>query len=117
MPTEEELRELAIKRLRKKKDLITHLVSYVIINAFLIAIWYFVAGRGYFWPGWVLLGWGDRARLQRLGRVRAARDHRKRDQAGDGAPARRSGNAGRVAASLRTLAESDQRQHGRSRRS
>lgn len=58
MPTEEELRELAIKRLRKKKDLVGHLAAYVIINAFLIAIWYFVAGRGYFWPGWVLLGWG-----------------------------------------------------------
>jgi hypothetical protein len=31
---------------------------YVVINAFLIAIWFFTAGRGYFWPGWVLLGWG-----------------------------------------------------------
>jgi hypothetical protein len=58
MPTEEELRELAIRRLKKRKDFVAHLVSYVIINAFLIGIWYFVAGRGYFWPGWVLLGWG-----------------------------------------------------------
>ena len=58
MPTEEELRQLAIKRLKKRKDFVAHLVSYVIINAFLIGIWYFVAGRGYFWPGWVLLGWG-----------------------------------------------------------
>lgn len=58
MPTEEELRDLAIRRLKKRKDFVAHLVSYVIINAFLIGIWYFVAGRGYFWPGWVLLGWG-----------------------------------------------------------
>jgi hypothetical protein len=58
MPTEEEWRQLAIKRLKKRKDFVAHLVSYVIINAFLIGIWYFVAGRGYFWPGWVLLGWG-----------------------------------------------------------
>jgi len=58
MPTEEELRQQAIRRLKKRKDFVAHLVSYVIINAFLIGIWYFVAGRGYFWPGWVLLGWG-----------------------------------------------------------
>jgi hypothetical protein len=58
MPTEEELRQLAVRRLKKKKDFVAHLVSYVVINTFLIGIWYFVAGRGYFWPGWVLLGWG-----------------------------------------------------------
>jgi hypothetical protein len=58
MPTEEELRERAIRHLKKRRDFAAHLVSYVIINAFLVGIWYFVAGRGYFWPGWVLLGWG-----------------------------------------------------------
>lgn len=58
MTSDEELRDLAIKRLRKKRDFAAHLVSYVVINGFLIAIWYFVAGRGYFWPGWVLLAWG-----------------------------------------------------------
>ena len=58
MLSEDELRQMAIKRLKKKKDFVAHLVSYVIINAFLVAIWYFVSGRGYFWPGWVLLGWG-----------------------------------------------------------
>ena len=58
MLTEEELRERAIRHLKKRRDFAAHLVSYVIINAFLVGIWYFVAGRGYFWPGWVLLGWG-----------------------------------------------------------
>jgi hypothetical protein len=58
MQTEEELRQLAIRRLKKKRDFAAHLVSYFVINAFLVGIWYFVAGRGYFWPGWVLLGWG-----------------------------------------------------------
>jgi hypothetical protein len=58
MPSEEELRQLAIKQLRKKRDFTTHLLTYVVVNAFLVGIWYFVAGRGYFWPGWVLLGWG-----------------------------------------------------------
>ena len=31
--------------------------SYLSVNAFLIAIWYFMGG-GYFWPFWVLAGWG-----------------------------------------------------------
>jgi len=51
--------ELAKKRAGFKK----HLVSYVIVNAFLWAIW-FVSGRGYDydayfpWPLWVMLWWG-----------------------------------------------------------
>ncbi|HEX8462630.1 MAG TPA: 2TM domain-containing protein [Segetibacter sp.] len=33
--------------------------SYVIVNLFLIAIWYFTSGRNsYFWPIWSILGWG-----------------------------------------------------------
>ena len=31
--------------------------SYVIVNAFLIVIWA-VSGAGYFWPVWVMGGWG-----------------------------------------------------------
>ena len=33
------------------------MVAYAVINAFLVGIWA-VAGFGYFWPGWVLAGWG-----------------------------------------------------------
>jgi hypothetical protein len=33
--------------------------SYVIVNLFLIAIWFFTSGRNsYFWPIWSILGWG-----------------------------------------------------------
>jgi len=56
--TEEEIRKEAIKAIRKKRDFKSHLVAYVIVNAFLVLIWYFVSGRGYFWPGWVMAGWG-----------------------------------------------------------
>ena len=31
--------------------------AYVVINLFLIGVWA-VTGFGYFWPGWVLAGWG-----------------------------------------------------------
>lgn len=50
-------RDLAIKRLKGKRALKASIFSYVVINAFLIGIWA-VSGAGYFWPFWVLLGWG-----------------------------------------------------------
>ncbi len=49
--------EQARARLMRKRKFRGDLVSYVVINAFLIGIWA-VAGFGYFWPGWVLAGWG-----------------------------------------------------------
>jgi len=51
--------ELAKRRAGFKK----HLISYLIVNAFLWAIW-FVSGRDYQqedyfpWPAWVMLSWG-----------------------------------------------------------
>lgn len=57
--TEQELtdREQARKRVEKKHKFRGDVVAYVIINAFLIGVWAFT-GAGYFWPGWVLAGWG-----------------------------------------------------------
>lgn len=53
----EEERALARKRLQAKRDLATHAVAYVVVNAFLVVIWA-LGGGGYFWPAWVLAGWG-----------------------------------------------------------
>ena len=50
-------REHARKRVQRKHKFRGDLVAYVVINAFLIGIWA-VTGAGYFWPGWVLAGWG-----------------------------------------------------------
>jgi hypothetical protein len=33
-------------------------MAYIVINAGLFLIWYFVAGRGYPWYLWVLGAWG-----------------------------------------------------------
>jgi hypothetical protein len=55
--TEAELREQAVQSLKKKRDFRTHVVMYVIVNAFLIGIWA-ISGAGYFWPAFVLGGWG-----------------------------------------------------------
>lgn len=50
-------RDLAVKRLKAKRGFKASVVAYVVINAFLIGIWA-IGGGGYFWPAWVLLGWG-----------------------------------------------------------
>jgi hypothetical protein len=57
MATDEELRQSAIKAIKRKRDFWNHLIAYCIVNIFLVVIWY-ITGHGYFWPGWVLAGWG-----------------------------------------------------------
>jgi len=54
---QEDLHKQARKRLEKRRDFTTHVVTYVLVNAMLIGIWA-ISGAGYFWPAWVLLGWG-----------------------------------------------------------
>lgn len=54
---DEASREAAIKRLEEKRDFRTHVVTYVVVNGFLVGIWA-VTGAGYFWPVWPILGWG-----------------------------------------------------------
>ena len=51
------MREQARKRVQAKCDLATHVVAYLLINAALVLVWAF-AGQGYFWPIWVICGWG-----------------------------------------------------------
>ncbi len=43
--------------MEKQRKFRGDVVAYVVINAFLIVVWA-MAGFGYFWPGWVLGGWG-----------------------------------------------------------
>jgi fatty acid desaturase len=47
----------ARKRIERRRNLQGGVVAYVVINAFLVGVWA-VTGAGYFWPGWVLAGWG-----------------------------------------------------------
>jgi len=44
-------------RIVRKRKLRADAVAYAGINMFLIGSWA-VTGFGYFWPGWVLAGWG-----------------------------------------------------------
>jgi fatty acid desaturase len=49
--------EAAHKRVERKRKFRGDVVAYVVVNLFLVGIWAFT-GAGYFWPGWVLAGWG-----------------------------------------------------------
>jgi hypothetical protein len=55
--SEQQLRERAVQRLKKKRDFHTHVLIYVAVNAFLVVIWAVTSG-GYFWPIFPILGWG-----------------------------------------------------------
>jgi hypothetical protein len=55
--TTDDARTRARKRLEKRRDFGAHVVAYVVVNVMLIGIWA-VTGAGYFWPAWVLFGWG-----------------------------------------------------------
>lgn len=55
--TDEELRELAVAMLKKKRDFRAHVFIYVAVNAMLVVIWA-VTGSGFFWPIFPILGWG-----------------------------------------------------------
>jgi uncharacterized membrane protein YecN with MAPEG domain len=50
-------REQARKQLQNRRDFASHVVAYIVINAFLVGIWA-LTGAGYFWPAWVLGAWG-----------------------------------------------------------
>jgi len=55
--TEQRVREQAIERLKKRRDFKMHVLMYVTVNAFLVAIWA-VSDSGFFWPIFPILGWG-----------------------------------------------------------
>lgn len=50
-------RDRVRKRLQERRDFGSHVVVFVVVNAFLVAAWA-ITGSGYFWPAWVLAAWG-----------------------------------------------------------
>lgn len=56
-----QLRDLAVKRLKKHQDFHAHAVVYVVVNGFLWALWLVISltsGWHFPWPVFPLLGWG-----------------------------------------------------------
>jgi 2TM domain-containing protein len=56
--SEQDLREQAVQRLKKKRDFKSHVFIYVAVNALLVAIWAVTSDGGFFWPIFPILGWG-----------------------------------------------------------
>jgi hypothetical protein len=58
--TDADKRDAAITRLKAKREFNTHLVAYVVVNLFLVFVWWITSpdSSTYFWPAWVLAGWG-----------------------------------------------------------
>jgi 2TM domain-containing protein len=54
---EQDLREEATQRLRKRRDFAAHVAAYVLVNVSIVAIWA-MTGSGFFWPVFLILGWG-----------------------------------------------------------
>lgn len=54
---EDQLRERALKHLKKRRDLKAHVLVYVLVNTFLVTIWA-VTSAGFFWPVFPIVGWG-----------------------------------------------------------
>jgi 2TM domain len=50
-------REEALLRLKKRRDFQGHLITYVVVNVALWAVWA-ATGAGYAWPAWITGGWG-----------------------------------------------------------
>jgi 2TM domain len=57
MTDDVELRRLAMRRADMKLAFRSHALSYAMVNAGLVAIW-FLTQSDYFWPIWPMMGWG-----------------------------------------------------------
>ncbi len=55
--SEQELRQLARRRVENRQGFIIHVALYLMVNVALFAIWK-VTGAGYPWFLWPLFGWG-----------------------------------------------------------
>lgn len=55
---DDEIRERAIRRLKKRRDFYAHVLIYVMVNTFLVAIWALTSADGFFWPIFPMVGWG-----------------------------------------------------------
>ncbi|MBB4742827.1 hypothetical protein BJY16_006286 [Actinoplanes octamycinicus] len=53
-----DLRQAATDRLRKRRELQAHVLAYVLVNLFLITMWWLTTPGGFFWPMFPLFGWG-----------------------------------------------------------
>ncbi len=56
--SEEEIYQVARKRVEEKKGFFVHLAVYIVVNIIIILTWAFAAGGGFAWFLFPLCGWG-----------------------------------------------------------
>jgi len=54
----DDLRQQAVRRLKKRHDFYGHLIVYTLVNTFIVLIWALTDGQGFFWPIFPMVGWG-----------------------------------------------------------
>jgi hypothetical protein len=55
---EQSPRDRAVAQLKKRRDFLTHVLVYVLVNTFVVVIWTVTGGHGFFWPVFLIAGWG-----------------------------------------------------------
>jgi hypothetical protein len=55
---DEVLQQRAIKHLKKRRDFAGHLLVYLLVNTFIVLIWFMSGSNGFFWPVFPIVGWG-----------------------------------------------------------
>jgi 2TM domain len=51
-------RDKAVMQLKKRRDFHGHLLVYVLVNTFVVVIWAVTDVHGFFWPVFLIAGWG-----------------------------------------------------------
>jgi hypothetical protein len=54
----DDLRERALRRLKKRRDFHAHLLVYALVNSSIVAIWALTSDGGFFWPIFLIAAWG-----------------------------------------------------------
>jgi hypothetical protein len=57
-PDVDDVREQAISRLKKRRELGAHVLTYLLINGFLVVVWAVASPDAIFWPMFPMAGWG-----------------------------------------------------------
>jgi 2TM domain len=55
--SDEELRQEAVASIKRKRGFKQTVLAYIVVNIGLVIVWA-ATGAGYFWPAWVIGGWG-----------------------------------------------------------
>ena len=73
----DDLRDRALRRLKKRRDFHAHLLVYALVNSSIVAIWALTSDGGFFWPIFLIAAWG-------IGVIMNAWDVYRGDESGEG---------------------------------